>query len=108
MIEQNPEWQETKDCLSRFMLRGNFSNEQMLHVMGVLIDYYEKNYQHIQDCLKKLDKEQMGHKIMREFFLQNPSYVNMEDPTIIAYDKNGKGYTGKQLVEMEENNQMQV
>ncbi|GEM_PF-5392821 len=54
-LHKDPEWQETKDCLSRFMLRGNFSNEQMLHVMGVLIDYYEKNYQHIQECIKRVD-----------------------------------------------------
>ncbi len=46
--------------------------------------------------------------IIREFLFQNPSKIDKEDPTIIAYDKNGKGYTGKQLVEMEENNQMQV
>lgn len=53
MIKEDSEWPETKNKLERFMMRGNFSYEQMWHVMGVLIDYYEKNYQHIQDCLKE-------------------------------------------------------
>jgi predicted Zn-dependent peptidase len=87
MIEKDQEWQETKDCLSRFMLRGNFSNEQMLHVMGVLIDYYEKNYQHIQDCLKKFDKVQEEDKMIRKILLENPSHVNMEDPNNLHYQK---------------------
>lgn len=52
MIDENPQVLEAKKKLERFMMSGTFTYEQMLHVMGVLIDYYEKNYQILQNSLK--------------------------------------------------------
>lgn len=36
-------------------------------------------------------------ELIKQFFLENPTYLDLNDPTIIAYDKDGIGYSAKDL-----------
>lgn len=49
------------------------------------------------DKLLRQSKNLREDILLRKFLKENPSYPDYEDPTIIAYDKNGKGYSAKDL-----------
>ena len=54
MIENDPTWKDVQNIMTRFMLYSNFRQEQMIHVFGILIDYYEKNQRSMEQAIKDI------------------------------------------------------
>ena len=55
----------------------------------------------------KINRE-IEDKIMRELFESSPSYLDYDDPTIIAFDKNFIGYSAKDLKDRENANKSEA
>ncbi len=55
MIEKDENWRELKPQLIRFLMSGNCDQDQIYRVLGLIINLYEENFIHIQNCMKKLE-----------------------------------------------------
>lgn len=65
-------------------------------------NYITHNCQNLEtrrkDCGRLVNDYKMEDAMIRDLLNASPSYPNLDDHTLIAFDKNGKGYSAKDLV----------
>ncbi len=75
------------------------SAKDATNIFGVFIYRYQR-FCYTDSMTAPLLKEQED-MILRNFLANNPSHIDLDDPTIFCYDKDGNGLNARNLHELD-------